>query len=107
MDVTIRFQTSKLYNVGEKPGPRGFLAYEGTWSHCYGTTLKSDYATHDARKLQRALRLIDRARAKAPNVRCELLSLMIGLQRCGVEVQVWSATLDKIRASRTTLMKAA
>lgn len=112
--VTIRFQTHVVGSCGhgelDRRGPSGFLAAAcGPWVGSYAAQLRAPYeGKWDARELTRMLSLVDRAREAGPRVTrgCELLRLIIGLQRCGVEVRVWSKTLDEKRVARCSFGRA-
>lgn len=106
--VTMRFQSHIVGSSGnehlDRPGPRGFLAAErGPWVGAYGAELRASYRSqYDGREIARLMALVARAREEAPRgcKGCELLRLLVGLRRCGVEVRIWSKTLDAKRAAR-------
>ncbi len=105
LNVTLRFQSHVVNRGADVVGSRGFLAaFKGPWVHAYGGDLQAKYSYHhDGKMISRMIALIDRARKAAPrnSGRCQLLHLISGLQRCGVEVRVWSEALDATRARRT------
>lgn len=104
LDVTMVFQTHAVGTSdydGDRRGPGGFLSMgSGQWVGCYGAEIRSQlgYPIHESR-LARIVALVGRARDRAPRIAkndscirrtgCDLLALLTGLQRCGVEVRVY------------------
>ncbi len=94
--VTMRFQTHAT-GLGDamrdRRGPGGFLRMgSGQWSGGYGAEIRADFGSELASaELARVLALVTRARAAGPTwgtKGCELLQLLVGLRRIGVEVRI-------------------
>ncbi len=103
LNVTMRFQSHVVHRGADTVGSRGFLATaKGPWVHSYGGELRARYTSqYSGKEITRMIALIDRAREAARIAgRCQLLQLVIGLQRCGVEVRVYSDVVDMKRAQR-------
>lgn len=82
---------------------RGFLRpNHGLWVSCYGSgELRGDFRYHgDGKEITKIIALVNRARKCRPRTDCELLALLVGLRRCGVEVRVWSSWIDAQRSYR-------
>lgn len=115
MGVVMTFQTHAVgtsANDGDRRGPGGFLRMgSGEWVGCYGAEIRAnlEYPCHETR-LARVVALVGRARDRAPRIArqdscirrtgCDLLALLTGLQRCGVEVRVYHEAGRQSRASR-------
>jgi hypothetical protein len=100
--VTMGFQTH-IAGMGsdasphDKRGPGGFLRMgSGEWVGCYGGDITSEFSyPGHAATLCRVLDLVNRAREvrltpsrHGSSRGCDLLALLIGLQRIGVEVRI-------------------
>lgn len=94
--VVLRFQTHAIgmgYGPGDRMGPQGFLRMgSGRWAPCYGCDVRAGFGSPMARaELARVTELVSRAQDKAPTwgtKGCELLQLLVGLRRIGVEVRI-------------------
>jgi hypothetical protein len=125
-DVEIRFQRhgkgrSDLFNspLNDSSDPLhylgGFMALRrGVWSYCYAAELRSklEYRAPFAR---RVIDIYERAREAAREgapaalhrSHCELMLLVRGLRRIGVEIRIWSDPLRRKRAWRVQAAVAA
>ncbi len=111
--IELLFQSHVVGSVGnghlDRKGPRGFLSTaKGPWTPSYGGTIKARcHYSGDSKELSQIIRLIDKAREVTRATRrgcdfkeCDLLRLIIGLQRCGVEIWIHNETVDAKRAQR-------
>lgn len=116
LHVRLRLQASQRELHDAASAPRGFLAIPGA-SRCYA--LQVDNASVDSRGdrkgLIRAMELLERANEAIFErdmgsgllttkhrhaFSCELLALVIGLQRIGIEVRIWNENLRAKRWNR-------
>jgi hypothetical protein len=105
--VSLRFQTHVVGSTDtngayDHPGPRGFLRCDDRkWVGCYGPSIRAEYGySGHMRTITRIIALIERAREVTRTGRgdCELLSLIIGLQRCGVEIRIHRPDAVRLRS---------
>lgn len=108
-DISMRFQTHAMGSTDnpqyDRQGPRGFLAMgSGEWVGCYGGEIKArfQYSVH-GKALARIVALVDRAREVTRHNGdrryrgCELLRLLVGLRRCGVEIRIYNEQHERRR----------
>lgn len=109
--VDVRFQQTWLVPGSDdsryqKPHVRGFLRQKGRWSTAYGIKISEAPIEYSGLKLtRRVLDLLERARSvefnrfrKMPD--CDMLRLIVSLQRVGVEVHVYNQALVDLRNAR-------
>ena len=112
--VVLRFQMHRITSddMGYQPEASGFMRpSDSRWSGTYGVRIVADADGGSALAfLGKVCALIERARKAAgptryggPRARCEMSQLLIGLQRCGVEIGICSRHLRDLRARRATV----